>query len=53
MDEEVTTFWVRFTLASGAFFRKRFLESARLQRADDGILPSRTFVLFSLSEFSW
>jgi hypothetical protein len=33
MGEEVTTFRVRFTLASGAFFRKRFLESARLESA--------------------
>jgi hypothetical protein len=29
MGEEVTTFRVRFTLQSGAFFRKRFLESGR------------------------
>jgi len=41
MDEEVTTFRVRFTLPSGTFFRKRFLASARLQPARYGILPSR------------
>jgi hypothetical protein len=35
MDEEVTIFRVRFTLASGTLFRKRFLGSARLQRAAD------------------
>ena len=43
MDEEVTAFRVRFTLASGTLFRKRFLGSARLQRAGGGILPQRTF----------
>src|SRR5258705_11462147 len=43
MTEEVTTFRVRFTLASGTLFRKRFLGSARLQRAGCTILPQRTF----------
>ena len=41
--EEVTRFRVGFTLASGGFFRKRFLGSARLQRAGCGILPTHFF----------
>jgi hypothetical protein len=43
IDEEVTTFRVGFTLASGTLFRKRFLGSASLQRAGCVILPQRTF----------
>jgi len=52
MTENVTTFRVRFTLASGTLFRKRFLGSARLQRGGDGILLSRTFELRPRSEFA-
>src|SRR5260370_14880920 len=43
MTEEVTTFRVRFTLASGTLFRKRFLGSARPWRAGCGALLRAEF----------
>jgi hypothetical protein len=53
MDEEVTTFRVRFTLAGGTLFRKRFLGSARLQRAGDGHSAIANFVVHARIEVNW